>query len=74
VCSFRNDVPNPQETEGLRVFRIQVRCGLGASTWRWGGVVKTVGCETIRGWMGVLEIESQCKISIKKHNIFALQI
>jgi hypothetical protein len=36
MCSFRDDIPNPQETGGLREFRSQVECGV-ASMYRQGG-------------------------------------
>jgi hypothetical protein len=38
LCSFRGYAPNPQETGGPRVFRVQVGWEVGASMWRWGGV------------------------------------
>ena len=37
MCSFRCDVPNPQETGGPKEFRGQVAWGIGTSMWRQGG-------------------------------------
>jgi hypothetical protein len=35
-CSFRDDVPNPQEPGSPREFRGQVGWGMGISMWRQG--------------------------------------
>jgi hypothetical protein len=41
--SFRDDVPNPQETGGPREFRNQMGWRVRASTWRWGRVGRSCG-------------------------------
>jgi hypothetical protein len=63
VCSFRDDAPNSQETEGLREFRGQVG-------WGWGHPRGDRGLEAVRdvellkggttgGWGG--EWNMECK-------------
>ena len=53
--SVREDAPNPQETGGLRMFRVLGRSGMGGSDILletgvgWG---ISIGCGTVGGWMG----------------------
>jgi hypothetical protein len=43
LCSFRDDVPNPQETGGARVFRVQMGWRVEASMWKLGVVGRKYG-------------------------------
>jgi hypothetical protein len=48
LCSFRDDVPNPQETGGPREFRDQVGVGGGSKHVETEGLVRR--CEMWSSW------------------------
>jgi hypothetical protein len=43
LCSFRDDVPNPQESGRPKVFRSQVVWGVEVLTWKQDGVERRWG-------------------------------
>jgi hypothetical protein len=43
LCPFRDDAPNPQETEGSRVFRSQMEWRVVTLMWRQGVVGRRCG-------------------------------
>jgi hypothetical protein len=49
LCSFRDDTPNPQETGGPRELGGVGVGDIHVETGGWGG---SMGCGTVREWMG----------------------